>query len=185
MKKLIFSMVLGLGIFPMTSQAGLLVEPVLGYTVGQKLDIGGLKEYDGGRGMSYGGRLGYQNGPIQIGADYLKSSIDMNSSDFDENADITEWAAFVGMEFPILLRGYAGYIFSAEGETELNNVSTDLKDGNGFKLGVGLTPLPFLDINLEYRNGTFDKYRQNGVNISQDVDYEAYMLSISLPLDLF
>lgn len=184
MKKIIFSTALALGLVPFSTHAGLLVEPVLGYTLGQQLDFSGGKDYDGGRGLSYGGRLGYQTGPFQIGADYLQSSIDMNSSDFDENADITEWAAFVGMEFPILLRAYGGYIFSAEGETEVNNVDVDLEDGTGFKLGVGFTPLPFLDVNLEYRNGTFDEFKAGGLKVKREVDYEAYMLSISLPLDL-
>ncbi len=184
MKKLIFSTALALGFIPFSTHAGLLIEPVLGYTMGQKLDFSGAKDYDGGRGLSYGGRLGYQTGPFQIGADYLQSSIDMDSSDFDENADITEWAAFVGMEFPILLRGYAGYIFSAEGETEVNNADVDLEDGTGFKLGVGLTPLPFLDVNLEYRNGSFDEYKAGGLKVKKEVDYQAYMLSISVPIDL-
>lgn len=184
MKKHLFFSALVLGGVPLSTQAGLLVEPVLGYSLGQQLDFSGGKNYDGGRGISYGGRLGYQTGPFQIGADYLQSSIDMDSSDFDENADITEWAAFVGMEFPILLRAYAGYIFSAEGETEINNLNVDLEDGTGFKLGLGLTPLPFLDVNLEYRNGTFDEFKAGGLKVKKEVDYQAYMLSISLPFDL-
>lgn len=184
MKKLIFSTALAFGLMPFSTHAGILIEPVLGYTMGQQLDFSGGKDYDGGHGLSYGGRLGYQTGPFQIGADFLQSSIDMDSGDFDENADITEWAAFVGMEFPILLRAYAGYIFSAEGETEVNNVDVDLEDGSGFKLGLGLTPLPFLDVNLEYRNGTFDEFKAGGVKVNKEVDYQAYMLSISLPLDL-
>lgn len=185
MKKLILGTALALSLAPASSHAGLLVEPVLGYTVGQQLELSGVKDYDGGSGLSYGGRLGYQFGPMQVGADFLQSSIEMDSNDFDENADITEWAAFVGMEFPILLRAYAGYIFSAEGETEINNVKVDLEDGNGFKLGLGLTPLPFIDVNLEYRNGTFDEFKLGGTKFSREVDYQAYMLSISLPLDLF
>lgn len=185
MKKLLLGTVLGLGVMPISSYAGLLVEPVLGYTLDQSLDFSGLKDYSGGNGVSYGGRLGYQTGPFQIGADYLQSSIDMSSNDFDENADITEWAAFVGFEFPILFRGYAGYIFSAEGETQINNIDVDLEDGNGLKLGLGFTPIPFIDVNLEYRNGSFDKYKLGPASVSREVDYEAYMISVSMPFNLF
>lgn len=166
------------------AHAGLLVEPVLGWTFGQKLDISGVDDYSGGQGLSYGGRLGYQRGPFQIGADVLKSSVEMDSNDFKENVDITEMGAFIGFELPILLRAYAGYIASIEGDTNINRVKTEFNKGSGFKLGVGWTLLPFLDINLEYRNGMFDEYKQGGMTVKEDTYYKAYMLGVSLPLDL-
>jgi len=72
-------------------QAALLIEPVVGFNLGTKYD---LKydafpvfndSYSGGSGVSYGGRLGYQQLGLQLGLDYLKSSIDMNTSDLKEN----------------------------------------------------------------------------------------------------
>lgn len=187
MKKLLLScaLVSALGLPISQAQAGLLVEPVLGYTWGQEIDFDNGENYDdGGQGMAYGGRLGYQTGSWQFGADYLRSGVDMDDGDFDDDVDLTEWAAFVGYEFPVFFRVYGGYIFSAEGETKLNGINTDLEDGTGFKLGVGFTGLPVVDINLEYRNGTFDKVKAAGID-GGEADYNATMLSVSAPFDFF
>ncbi len=175
------------------AKAELLIEPVLGYTLNTKLDVKentplGLtgEEYTGGRGPSFGGRLGYQKLGFQVGLDYLNSSIDMDDKDFGKNVSLNEFAGFVGFEFPILLRVYAGYIFSANGETE-DKASGDkitFKDGSGAKAGVGFTLLPFLDINLEYRRGTFDEWKSGSQKVDSEVDYSAFMLSLSLPFTI-
>src|SRR5690606_12288700 len=107
--------------------------------------------YSGGNGGAYGGRLGYQNLGFQLAIDYLNSTIDMGDDDIKSDLKTSEWAAFVGFEFPILFRVYAGYIFSANGETEDANGELDLNKGSGTKVGVGFTGLPFIDINFEYR----------------------------------
>jgi Outer membrane protein beta-barrel domain len=165
------------------AKAGLLIEPVLGFNMGTKLDFP-TKNYSGGKGMGYGGRLGFQKLGFQLGADYLHSSIDMNETDIKRNVALTEWAGFIGYEFPVLLRVYAGYIFSAKGETKLATGTAKVEDGTGTKVGIGFTGIPFLDINLEYRAGTFDTYRLAGVKQSGNIDYSTYMLSLSLPFNL-
>lgn len=173
------AMLLSLIGFMTPVKAALLVEPVLGYNLGTDLDIDS-DEYSG-NGAAFGGRLGYQQLGFQIGLDYLRSSLDMDDSDFDENLTTSEWAGFVGFEFPILVRVYAGYIFSAKGESENNNVDLEFNDGTGTKLGVGFTGLPFVDINFEYRKVEFDEFKAGP--FKTDADYQTYMVSLSLPFN--
>ena len=163
-----------------SAQAGLLVEPVLGFNVNNKLEQDSFDTK--GIGASYGGRLGYQNYGFQIGLDYLASSIDMDEDTFKNNFKSTDWGAFVGFEFPILVRVYAGYIFSAKGEVSTDSGKAKM-EGNGTKIGVGFTGLPFVDINVEYRRGTYDDVKIGGVN-SDDTDFSSLMLGVSLPLNL-
>lgn len=169
------------------ANAGLLIEPVLGYNFA-KLE-GDVDEK--AIGPSFGGRLGYQNLGFQLGLDFLKSTLDVDNDDFKENLNSTEYAAFVGFEFPILLRVYAGYIFAGAADTKFR---TDLGSGNqdytlkydgitGTKFGVGFTGLPFVDINFEYRKGTFKDGKLGSAEM-EDSDYSAYMIGVSLPFVL-
>lgn len=185
---LLLALVLG---FVVPANAALLIEPVLGYNMGTKFDIEDGKNYSGGSGPSFGGRLGYQNLGFQIGLDYLNSNINPDHKDFDSNIKMNEWAGFVGFEFPILLRIYAGYIFSASGQSTkydanagAGNQKLELDGGSGLKAGVGFTVLPFLDINFEMRQGTFDDNKLGGTSITNDVKYSTYMLGISLPFTI-
>lgn len=167
------------------ADAGVLLEPVLGYTFGKaETDLPGSNE-DKFKGSSYGARVGYQNLGFQLGLDYLRSSVELDDNDFKENLDINEFAGFVGFEFPVLIRVYAGYIFSANGETEANisgtNQTVKLSDGTGMKAGLGFTGLPFVDINFEYRKGSFSEYKNAAGKQNVDTDYEAFMIGVSLP----
>lgn len=187
LKNLTLALALILSTFS-TAKAALLIEPVLGYNLGTKVDVSDVKEYSGGKGVAYGGRLGYQNFGFQLGVDYLASTIDMGSNRFKEDLKTSEWAGFVGFEFPILLRVYAGYIFSGTGETDWQMAGLtqelELKGGTGPKFGVGFTVLPFLDINVEYRSVSYDERKWGGVKLANDVDYNTYLLSISLPFTI-
>jgi len=186
LKKLIqLSLLLALTLgYSFQSQAALLIEPVLGYNVSTKLDIEDVDNYSGGTGAAFGGRLGYQNFGLQVGIDYLRSSIDMHDDVFDKNVTMSEWAGFVGYEFPLFLRVYAGYIFSATGETEMGGLDADFSEGSGTKMGVGFTGLPFVDINFEFRTGKFDKYEASGIELDQEVKYQSIMVGISVPFTI-
>ena len=165
------------------AKAELLIEPVLGYSLNGKLELGDAS-YSGARGASYGGRLGYQKLGFQIGGDYLHSSLNMNDDDFKEDMSLSEWGGFVGFEFPILFRVYAGYIFSATGTSEVETGDFELSSGSGMKVGLGFTGLPFIDINFEYRSGKFEKSKTDGVSgdDDEDIKYSAFMVALSLPL---
>ena len=166
------------------AKAALLIEPVVGFNASTKAEIEDGDSYSGGVGLGYGGRLGYQNFGFQLGVDYLKSSIDMDEKELKKNVDTTEWAAFVGFEFPVLFRVYAGYIFSAMGESKTDAGKLEFDDGTGAKLGVGTTFLPFIDINFEYRRGTFGKTEIGGTDQDAETDYSAYLISVSLPFTI-
>lgn len=165
-------------------KAALLIEPVVGYNLGSKLEFEGGNSYSGGSGAAFGGRLGYQQLGFQLGVDYLNSTLDMDDNDIGKDVKMSEWAGFIGFEFPILLRVYAGYIFSATGDSELNGADLELKKGSGTKVGLGFTGLPFVDINLEFRQGTFDEAKLGSATIDDKTDYQSYLISLSLPFNL-
>lgn len=180
------------------AKAELLLEPVVGYSMGIKGefkegDISGggttaSEKFSGGSGPSYGGRIGYQKLGFQVGLDYLHSSINPSDKEFKSNLDMNEWAAFVGFEFPILFRVYGAYIFSADAEGKYDTGTRfeklTLKDGSGVKAGLGFTLLPFLDINLEYRRGTFGEWKAGARKVEGDVNYDVYMIGLSLPFTI-
>ena len=185
---LLLALVLG---YSTQSQAALLIEPVVGFNVGTKFDLkfddspAFNENYSGGKGGAFGGRLGYQNFGFQLGLDYLKSSIDMSTSDIKNNVSLSEWAGFVGYEFPLFLRVYAGYIFSANGSYKnAASQSVDLSKGTGSKLGVGFTGLPFVDINFEYRTGTLNQMSFDGTDYDTETKYSSLMLGLSVPFTL-
>ena len=173
------------------SQAGLLIEPVVGYSWGKlNSELSGLvteEDTQGLKGASYGGRLGYQNFGFQIGVDYLASS--MVYSSVDDKLTTSEFGGFIGYELPILLRVYAGYIFSGTGTLVFDDSTLDdvkLKSGSGPKIGVGLTLLPFLDMNIEYRSITYSTNKDilGNTGVDADFNYNAVMVAFSLPFVL-
>lgn len=162
------------------AEAGFLIEPVVGFSF-SKFEPKDTKEYKT-NGINYGGRIGYQNMGFQLGLDYLAGSEYVDSSHFKKSYNHTEWAAFAGFEFPVLFRVYAGYIFAADGDTKHKTTGkVKFDDGSGVKLGVGYTGLPFVDINFEYRSGTYDKTKTGGLNVGK-TDFSGFMLGLSLPL---
>ncbi len=183
-----FLLVLLLG-YCFQSHAALLIEPVVGYSFGKRTDeVSGTATPDTTtaklKGTSYGGRLGYQMLGIQIGVDYLASTM----TDGGDKFKTSEFGGFLGYEFPILLRVYAGYIFSGTATLSDKTTSTDIKGGSGPKVGIGFTLLPFLDFNIEYRSVTYSQLKDavptvlSGVNL--DSKYNAIMVGFSLPFTL-
>lgn len=173
-------------VFLQSAQAALLIEPVLGYNMAanSKLDVVGEPDSSGGKGIGYGGRLGYQNFGFQLGLDYLSNSIDMNEDSlYDANFDSSEFGAFVGFEFPVFVRIYVGYIFSANAETKTSSGDKwEFSKGSGYKVGLGFTTIPFIDINLEYRAVTYDEHETLAAKSKDALDFSAVLLSLSVPL---
>jgi hypothetical protein len=168
-----------------SATAGVLIEPAAGYSFIKSDD-------DKGNGGSLGGRLGYQNFGFQLGVDYLRSSISVDNKTYKDSLVINEYAGFIGYEFPVLLRVYAGYIFQASGSTKINkdfgagtqDYKVDYAKGVGTKFGIGFTGLPFVDINIEYRKGSLKDGKAGTLDITDNLDYSAYMIGISLPFVL-
>jgi hypothetical protein len=167
------------------AKAGVLIEPVAGYSFLKTDD-------DKANGGSFGGRLGYQKLGFQLGVDYLASSVDIDNKTYKENFTFNEYAGFIGYEFPVLLRVYAGYIFQASGTSKINSdfgagaqdYKVEYDKGSGTKFGIGFTGLPFVDINIEYRKGTLKNGQAGTFDITDDLEYSAYMIGISLPFVL-
>jgi hypothetical protein len=174
--------------FSFQSQAGLLIEPVVGYSFGKatsELEVPSDTTQndtakESAKGTSYGGRLGYQNFGFQLGVDYLASNMKIDGDAFKTS----EFGGFVGYEFPVLIRVYAGYIFSGTGTLTSDDDDFEFKSGTGPKVGVGLTLLPFLDFNIEYRSITYEEKEFEGGAALFNVDYNAIMVGFSLPFVL-
>lgn len=165
--------------------AALLIEPVLGYNFATKADVEGYSNYTAGSGVGYGGRLGYQAlGTFQVGLDYLASSVSFSDSDFHKNLDTQEWGAFAGIRFPLFVKVYAAYIFSATGTNKdfKSDKKLQMMDGSGAKVGVGFTGIPFVDINIEWRQYTFGDYKKDGTKQDKTVDVSGLFVGISVPL---
>lgn len=157
--------------------ADVLIEPYLGYHLG-KTKSGSATSND--KGISYGGRLGYQTMGFMIGAEYQSGSWTDDSTPQDTITP-SYLGAFVGYNFPVLFRVYGTYFFSAD--SKASNSSSSVKyTGNGYKLGVGYTGFPFVSVNLEYGSTSFDK--GNSQTLSNNVDTNFYGLTISVPFDL-
>lgn len=161
--------------FSQTAVAGLHVEPFLGYSLSGDWKAGSTStDYSGGPHM--GGRLGYGMMGFFIAAEYEMGKMTLDSTpelDFDQ----TNTGVSLGFEFPILLRVYGTYILDAKAETG----SSEYK-GNGLRLGIGYTGLPFVAINFERVSAEYDEL--NGATLGTKRETEYYMINVSLPLSL-
>ena len=101
---------------------------------------------------------------------------------------------FAGFNFPILIRVWASYYFNSkiEGQdsTGIHSIdSTETLNGNGYAIGVGFTGLPFLSLNLELRNFTYDEIDDINLNpttatLSPEYKASEVFVSLSLPINI-
>lgn len=159
------------------AMADVLLEPYVGYKMGN-FDNNGVKADLSGTVV--GARLGVAFPVIFIAADY--SVLTNGELDWDDanrgktNLTGSQLFADVGVSLP-LVRAYAGYGLINELKPD---GSETIKKGDLWKLGVGTTIFPFIAINLEYQNAKHDK---QGNNELSGVTSDAFMLSVSLPLE--
>lgn len=168
--------VLGL-LLSLNSFAGISIEPLVGYNWITDFNVDNGKDYNTGYGIGYGGKLGFEKDKKQGlsgGFDYLRSDVNMANNDFDQNVNMEEWGVYLGLKLPVLFKFYGEWIFSATGDTDIGPVKENLSSGMGWKVGAGCTIIPFIDMNLDYRQLYFD-----------NVDVHAFMFSLSLPIHLF
>jgi hypothetical protein len=188
MKKLIVASIVAL--MCSSSFAAILIEPLVGYNVTSTFQMKdkatGAKEDGKGAGPAYGGRLGYYNLGFSLGLDYLAGSADLKHTNFESDLKTSEWGGFVGYRFPILLKVYAGYVFSGTADSKYGATKqkAEFSKGTGAKLGVGWTAFPFLDFNLEYRKITWDEVKIGGSKANSDQSYSAWLLSVSIPITI-
>lgn len=170
--KLLLKVLLGSGLLLSTSAySGVLIEPYLGYHMGTAKQ--GAAE-DDLSGMVIGGRLGYSSLGFQIGADYMGGEWADDDTPKSEYT-LSNLGIFVAYSFPILIRAYGTYFFDSELKDTLK------LEGTAVRLGLGFSPLPLLDVNLEYMMGTYDE--ANGFPIT-DYKTNTYGIVLSMPFDL-
>ena len=169
---------------PQTVKAGVLLEPYLGYSVGNIDD-------DDQMGPSMGLRAGYSMMGLAVGAEYHTGTWNWDTSSGDVDATPQDIGAFVSYSLPLMLRFYGSYYFDST--NELDNDADQKLTGSAIKLGVGLTTFPLISINLDYTKYTYDDCEWNSSAVAQsgscsnvydDFEADMYMISASLPFNL-
>lgn len=157
------------------SQASINVEPFLGYTFSGEVGTSDLT------GVGYGARVGYDLAlGLGFGAEYFQGSYTAeNTAGVESDFEPTDIGVYVSYDFPILVRAWATYVISGKEDSGAAELS-----GNGFKVGVGFTGLPFVAINLEYTTINYDESETAGVTTAIDRDRDGIMLNVSLPLSI-
>jgi hypothetical protein len=183
--------------FSLTSHAGILIDPYLGFAIGG-VDETGLTannaKYDYSR-PTYGARLGYQTFGFMAGVDYSMASGDWESKNLLVKEKLESSASalgvFAGFNLPILLRFWGTYYLNASSENK-SSTATETLNGSGYGLGLGFTGLPFISLNLEYRSFSYDEVEASSgthslpsttAGVGEHAASEV-LLSVSLPLDL-
>lgn len=168
MKKLII--MLSLIAIPMSSQAGILLEPYIGMnaTVSEYNTTFG-KAGEAVAGTIMGFRAGLTFTMFFAAFDYhTGSNMDYDTKDSSGNTvslsgDLARTGLSLGANLPVLpFRFWLGYY---TGNVNTSNAATraEFKDGSGTKLGVGFTGIPFIDINVEMFTGSFDDLNITGL----------------------
>ena len=178
MKKLlvIFSILVSVNTIGANANAGILIEPYVGYHIGGTEQ--GTTENDV-TGLGYGARLGWTLPLVFIALDYSTAGVELEpTTGATSDADYTATGLVVGASLPVI-RVWAGYNFSAELDVEGGSdyEGTGMKAGLGFKM-----PLLPISFNLEYIINEFDE--ANGASLAQDLEAKTLFLSISAPLNL-
>lgn len=157
--------------FSSFAQAGIMIEPYLGYEMGTTKNSNGKLD-----GAQYGLRLAYK-APIFFwgGLDATMGNL-TSKPDGGSNSDLKRTTIYgvLGVDFPILLRAWVGYGAS----NQLKGDSAKMT-GSAYKVGVGFTGLPFVSVNFEYMNEKHDD--MDGSKIDPAFQNDTYIVSLSLP----
>jgi hypothetical protein len=162
-----------------TAHAGLFIEPYVGYEFGSVSELNSSSTSHSLSGPAYGARLGYMSMiGFGLGAEYMGTSLAVSSTNPSESASGSDIGAFVSFNFPVFLKVYATYFVSST--ASVSNVSGGSYSGSGYKIGVGWTSLPFININFEVIGRDYGK--QGGSSLTSDVKENDFCLNISLPI---
>lgn len=180
----------------LTANAGILIEPYIGYEMGDvQYDlVGPTNEItEKGTGTGYGLRLGYKILAPWVALDYTGSSGTLKpDSGTDHDYTTTGLAAVVGVDLP-LIRAWAGYGFSNEATRIGTNGEADWKfKGTYTKVGVGFGFIPFVSVNAEYKMNSYSKVDIDGTtngevsrgDIFEKLKNDVLMFSVSIPFNL-
>ncbi len=175
-----------LALFAGPAQAGLMLEPYLTYETSNVTSspAAGVNVDSKNSGTTMiGGRIGYKLLiPIWFAADVSTGS-GTYKPDLPLFSDATfkrvNTYATVGFDFPILFRAWLGIGVGNKTTTTSAGVDQEFKGGSSQKMGIGLTFLPMVSVNVEAFTNKPDlptgvtKYDESGLQVG-----------VSLPLDL-
>lgn len=169
----LFKILLVLIGFSVSFQAqAILIDPYMGFVTSGNMEQSGndIKI----TGQTIGARLGMSTLGFAVGVDYMTGSLTYSGA-VKSTYTPGHLGLFVSYDFPILVRGYATYF-------PVGVLNGDVKlEGNGTKLGVMYTGLPFVAIGLELLNMSYSKTDGNDMAKATE---KVTLLAISLPLDL-
>lgn len=174
-------LVLSLG-FSSQTFAAFLVEPYAGINFNGSWEDHGSDSSDSFSGSMYGARVGVQKFGFMAGLDVRKGSWEVDNTAKDEFA-YTHYAAFIGYDFPILVRVYAEYVLGGTAEEVGGN---NLIEPAGFVFGAGYKFFPFLSANLEAGSVSYKELElEDGTNLKDREEAATYLLlSLSVPFSI-
>jgi hypothetical protein len=173
------------------AQAGILLEPMIGYTVNGSTDdgAGNTTTYTG---LEYGARLGVSITSFLIGGEYRSSpSTTLTASPatagYTQTGSSAGTGVFVGFEFPAFpLRIIATYFFqdtmSGTLQGPLTNSTRDFS-GTAIKVGIHYKIIPMVSVGIESLSGTYTKSSSGGVETTLNPPEKSAMLNavVSFP----
>lgn len=185
------------------SQAGILLDPYLGYGLGASSlkygasAAGGLasttSEFDNS-GATIGARVGYTLPLIWFSLDYAMLSGGKSKAkaaggtDYDLSASTL--SALIGLKIPFF-RAWLGYSLMNSSVIKTSAGVESTLDGPQMKLGFSYTGLPLIALNFEYKSNEFKKYKTGSTEYTipeatflDSAKATEYMLSVSVPFDL-
>lgn len=162
------------------ARAGFLLEPYFGMNMNSTGELG-TTDVDI-TGNSIGARVGFQNLGFMFGVDGRRSSWNLEFDNADIDATVTTLGAFVGYDFPILLRVWGEYVISHNG---IDENDTEYTEGSGTIIGLGYKVMPFVSLNLEIGNFETAKAKTDGGSEGDlDAKYNTFLLGVSIPISL-
>jgi len=194
MKKIFALLTIVFG-FSTAAQAGLLIEPYLGYYYGTTISRGvtsSIDVTDTSTGLGYGLRLGYKFMVPWVAIDYSASS-GTNETDYPPGTANVDYAwtgigVSVGADLPLGLRIFGGYGFTDKAVLKYTS-GDDTLTGSYTKVGLGFRLIPMLSLNAEYIMHSYTKYDNGTTKVDLDTVYSSFssnavLVSISAPLNL-
>ena len=163
----------------------LLVEPFIGYSMGEAKGGGAKEDHSG---VLYGGKLGYKMLGLSAGLRYDMGGIDAEEGNSSKEYDHRAYGFFVGYDVPLLFRVSAAYYISAERELETSQKAEEsigqTFEGSGISFHFASNFLPFIKFFLEYHKYDFDKVDSPKSLPSGFLGNTTwYVFGLSLPLD--
>ena len=185
MKKLMISLCLFLTLGVSQSNAGLLLEPYVGYQIGgwDKSVVSGMNFIESeSTGLGFGARVGFQTFGLMLGGVY--ETFPSLSDGYGDNGEQTRMGVFAGYDFPLFVRVWGSYFLDISGKIGSGGEFSDGLD-NALSVGAGLTFLPLVSLNVEYRMFGMGTQRIGNTDVDMsDLEYNEIFLSVSLPLNL-